>query len=246
MTDICRVEHLTVRYGERIGIAGVDLRVPSGATVAVIGPNGSGKSTLLAAIAGLVPPASGSITVDRSRLAFVLQSTEVDEALPITVLETVRMARYPHRGMFGRLRAADHLAVTSAMERTEVLDLAHRQLRGLSGGQRQRVLLAQGLAQGADLLLLDEPATGLDLTARELVLDVVARERAAGRSVVMTTHSLDDAARCDLVLLLATRPIALGAPEEVIADEHLATAFGGRVLRLPTGELLLDDPHHRH
>ncbi|MFO7590334.1 MAG: zinc ABC transporter ATP-binding protein AztA [Acidimicrobiia bacterium] len=241
---VVNIERLTVHYGDQVALDEVDLRVEQGTTVAVIGPNGSGKSTLLAAIAGLLTPSSGTITVDRSKVALVLQSTEVDRSLPITVRGTVRMARYPHRGMFRRLRAADHAAVDSAMARTAVDDLARRQLHALSGGQRQRVLVAQGLAQEAELLLLDEPVTGLDIVSRDVILDVIQQEKAAGRSVVMTTHSLEEAARCDLVVLLATRVVAAGPPAEVIVAEHLNAAFDTRVVQLPSGQLILDDPHH--
>ena len=246
MSALVEVEDLTVRYGDRVALSGVDLVVSAGETVAVIGPNGSGKSTLLAAIAGLVDPSSGRVTVDRRELALVLQATDVDDSLPITVLETVRMARYARRGMFGRLRRDDAAAVRTAMERTDVTDLAQRQLHDLSGGQRQRVLVAQGLAQEARLLLLDEPLTGLDLVSREIVLGVVAEERAVGRSVIMTTHSLDEAAACDTVVLLSQRMVAAGPPDEVIVDRHLRDAFGERVVRLASGQLVLDDPHHHH
>ena len=244
--DVLRIDGLAVRYGERVALRDVDLRVPAGATVAVVGPNGSGKSTLLGAVVGLAPVAAGTVDVDRRRTALVLQATDVDRSLPITVAETVKMARYPHRGMFGRFRDDDRAAVEEAMARTNVADLAGRQLHELSGGQRQRVLVAQGLAQRASLLLLDEPVTGLDLVSREVILDVVAEERAAGRSVVMTTHSLEDASRCDLVVLLAGRMIAAGAPDDVLTEEHLLDAFGSHVLRLPSGQHLLDDPHHVH
>ena len=244
--DLLRIDGLEVHYGGRTALSDVDLTVPAGVSVAVIGPNGSGKSTLLAAIIGLVPPIAGSIVVDRASTALVLQSTDVDPSLPITVEETVRMARYPRRGMLGRLRDDDREAIARAMVRTAVDDLAKRQLHELSGGQRQRVLVAQGLAQEADLLLLDEPVTGLDIVSREVILEVVAEERAAGRSVLMTTHSLEDAAMCDIVVLLAGRMVAAGTPAEVIDDVHLHAAFGNRVLRLTSGQLLLDDPHHSH
>lgn len=241
---LAEITGLGVTFGDRVALDDVDLVVPAGTTTAVIGPNGSGKSTLLGAIAGLVHPTTGTVRVDRTRIAIVLQTTALDPTLPITVTETVRMARYRERGLFGRMRADDREAVAIALERMRVTDLARRRLHDLSGGQRQRVLVAQGLAQGADLLLLDEPVTGLDVVSRDVILEVIDEERDAGRSVMMTTHSLDEAARCDRVLLLAGRVIASGPPSEVIAPEHLDRAFRSDVTRLPTGQLFLDQAHH--
>ena len=239
-------EGLTVRYGDHLALDHVSFTLPRGTTTAVIGPNGSGKSTLLHAVMGLTPTTGGTIRGNRSGAALVLQSTDVDRSLPITVLETVRLARYGRLGLFRRFRDDDHAAVRSSLERVAIADLAHRQLHDLSGGQRQRVLVAQGLAQEAELLLLDEPVTGLDVVSRQVILEVMAEESARGHTVVMTTHSLDDARRCDRVLLLATRAIAFGSPDDVIREDHLRAAFGGRVLRLADGELLMDDPHHVH
>jgi manganese transport system ATP-binding protein len=156
------------------------------------------------------------------------------------------MARYARRGAFGRLRARDREAVHRALDAMEVTDLAGRQIHELSGGQRQRVLVAQGLAQQGEVLLLDEPVTGLDVVSRELILAAVEAERAAGRTVVVTTHDLDDARRADLVMLLANRVVAFGPPEEVLTDEPLCAAYGGRVLRVPEGVIVMDDPHHDH
>ena len=237
-------------YGTHAALGGATFSLPEGRTVALIGPNGSGKSSLLRALAGLIEPRSGTLDVParrrRGAVALVLQTTEVDRTLPVTVRETVSMARYAARGPFSRLRASDRAAVDRALARMEIADLAGRQLHELSGGQRQRVLVAQGLAQGADLLLLDEPVTGLDVVSRERILDAVADERAAGRTVVVSTHDLDDARRADLVMLLANRVVAFGPPDEVLTDEPLCQAYGGRVLRVPTGVIVMDDPHHAH
>lgn len=241
---------LLLAYGTRLALTGATFEIPTGVVVALIGPNGSGKSSLLRAVAGLLEPRSGVLDVparrSRGAVAIVLQTTEVDRSLPITVRETVTMARYAVRGPFGRLRADDRAAVQEALEALEVADLAGRQLHELSGGQRQRVLVAQGLAQQSDLLLLDEPVTGLDVVSRELILGVIERERAAGRTVLVTTHDLDDARRADLVMLLANRVVAFGPPEEVLTDEPLRAAYGGRVLRVPEGVIVMDDPHHAH
>jgi ABC-type Mn2+/Zn2+ transport system ATPase subunit len=242
--DAVRIEGLRVVYGSRPALDGVDLTVETGTSVAVIGPNGSGKSTLLGVIAGLVAPSAGRVDRLSDDIALVLQSTVVDRSVPITVLETVRMARYPHRGILRRFRSEDHEAVERAMVRTGVVDLASRQLHELSGGQRQRALLAQGLAQAAGTLLLDEPTTGLDVVSHEVVIGVIDEERAAGHAVVLTTHSLEDAARCDHVLLLANNVVAQGPPSEVLVDHHLRSAFGGEAFRLPSGELIIEEPHH--
>lgn len=244
MTAKITARGLELRYGDHLALTGVDLELTAPVSMAVIGPNGSGKSTLLGAVAGLITPSAGTVHTS-SAPALVLQSTDVDKSLPITVADTVGLARYPSLGLLRRFTQRDRRAVHDAMERLDVADLAHRQLHELSGGQRQRVFVAQGLAQEADILLLDEPLTGLDVVSRKVILGVLEEEHAAGRIVVTTTHNLDDARRCDLVLLLSTTPVALGTPEEVLTDEHLQRAFGGRFLRL--GErVLLDDPHHHH
>jgi manganese transport system ATP-binding protein len=239
------IRDLQVRYGERVALDDLTLSVPAASTLAVIGPNGSGKSTLFRAIVGLSRPSAGSIDLGGARVALVLQSTDVDRSVPITVHDTVAIARYATLGLLRRFGPDDRRAVHDAMDRLDVDGLADRQLHHLSGGQRQRVLMAQGLAQDAEILLLDEPVTGLDVVSRETILDVIDEERAKGRTVIMATHDLEDARRCDQVLLLATRPIAVGTPDEVLREEHLHEAFGGRVIRVGD-ELVLDDPHHTH
>lgn len=241
-----RVRDLHVQHGARVALTGVTLDVEAGTTVAVIGANGSGKSTLLRSIAGLQAPSSGSIDTGGLDVALVLQTTTVEAALPITVHETVRLARAAARGPWRRLRDDDHAIVARAMERLEVTDLADRQLQELSGGQRQRVLVAQGLAQDAPILLLDEPVTGLDMVSKEAILRVIAEEAIAGRIVCTSTHDLDEARRCDRAVLLATRLIAEGPPDEVLTEANLGQAFEGRVLRLPDGQLLVDDVHLHH
>jgi ABC-type Mn2+/Zn2+ transport system ATPase subunit len=241
-------DELVLAYGHQLALASSTFAVPTGASVALIGPNGSGKSSLLRAIAGLLPPRSGRLDVParqtRAAVAIVLQTTDVDRSLPITVRETVTMARYASRGPLRRLDPTDHAAVDRAMERLGIADLAGRQLHELSAGQRQRVLVAQGLAQDADLLLLDEPVTALDVVSRRLILEAVAAERDAGRTVMLSTHDLGDARQSDLVMLLANRLIACGPPDSVLADHNLVAAYGGRLLMLPEGAAIIDDPHH--
>ena len=236
---------LEVRYGDTLALAGVDLEVPKGSLLSVIGPNGAGKSALLNALAGTVEPTRGSATVEGKTPALVLQATDVDHSLPITVREVVSLARYSERGFFRRMRASDREAVDRSLERLDIQHLASRQFHELSGGERQRALVAQGLAQEADVLLLDEPINGLDIVSRSVILDVINEETAEGRTVVITTHSLEDARRSDQVLLLCTRPCCVGNPEEVLTEDHLRDAFGGQHIRVGQN-LVLDDPHHSH
>ncbi|MEM9465500.1 MAG: zinc ABC transporter ATP-binding protein AztA [Actinomycetota bacterium] len=245
MSSSLTIRGLEVRYGDHLALRDVDLDVPTGTSLAVVGPNGSGKSTLLNAIAGVVTPSAGAIRYDGATPALVLQSTNVDPTLPVSVLDTVRIGRYAGLGLLRRFQPEDHSAVRDALERVGAADLADRQLHELSGGQRQRVLVAQGIAQRSDLLLLDEPITGLDILSRKLILGVITDELGDGRSVIVTTHDLDDARLCDQVMLVDRHAIAIGPPDEVLTEDHLIHAFGGRFIRV--GErLILDDPHHHH
>ncbi len=245
MVPAVSIQHLSVHFGDRSALEDVTVDVPSGSSLAVIGPNASGKSTLLSAIAGLVTPSSGTVEVAGPAPAYVLQSTTVDKSFPINVRDTVMMARYPERGLLGRLRASDREAVDRALARVALTDEARRSFHELSGGQRQRVLVAQGLAQERPVLLLDEPANALDPRSREIIQSVIAEEAASGTAVVTTTHDLDDARRCDAVLLLNTRAVAAGPPAEVLTEANLSAAFGGHFIRVGD-RVLLDDPHHHH
>lgn len=243
-----RARGLELRYDDTVALTAADLDLPAGRLTAVIGPNGSGKSTLLRAISGLHPPSAGELTccgrpAGHHVAAHVLQTNVVNDALPVTVSEVVRMGRFRHRGAFRRFTDDDRTAVAEAMERMEVTHLADRHLDELSGGQRQRVYLAQGLAQRAELLLLDEPVTGLDLTSLDRIAAVLREETEAGRTVVITTHELHTAEAADHVVLVAGRVVAAGPPAEVLTADNLAEAYGGHLHELPGGELMLDDPH---
>jgi manganese transport system ATP-binding protein len=241
---------VVARRGGRVALQVDRVDLPAGAVTAVVGPNGSGKSTLLHVVAGLLPGVTGQVRVlgrppaeVRRRVAYVLQVTAVGDHLPVTVREVVAMGRYgaPRR----RTRALDREAVDEAIERLELGDLARRYLDELSGGQRQRVLVAQGLAQRAEVLLLDEPLSGLDVASAQRIAAIVAEEQVAGRTVVVATHDLADAAAADRAVLLAGRVVAAGPPADVLTREHLSTAYGDRLLRVADDLLIVDDGAHR-
>jgi ABC-type Mn2+/Zn2+ transport system ATPase subunit len=240
----------TITYGGHTALLDATFALPMGKVTAIIGPNGSGKTTLLRAISGLAPLTGGRLEVlgrpaagPRRDVAHVLQATKVNDAVPLTVREVVSMGRYARLGLFGWLRGADHTAVDEAMQRMGVTHLANRHLRDLSGGQQQRVYVAQGLAQQADVLLLDEPLTGLDLPSQERIDRAVADELAAGRTVIVTTHDVATAGRADHVLLLATHVVSSGPPEQALTEECLGHAYGGTAFRTADGTIVIGDPH---
>ena len=241
-----RARDVVLGYGSLTAIRRSSFEIPFGSLTAVIGPNGSGKSTLLNAIAGLVTPISGSIevAVPPKRIAYVMQSTKVPEALPVSVVEVVTMGRYAAAGPYRRLTAEDRKAVNDAMERLGITDLAHRPISKPSGGQRQRAFVAQGLAQDHDILLLDEPLTGIDLTTASAIDDVIHKEIESGCAVVMTTHDLTEAAVAGQVILVSGGVIACGSPDEVLTTENLRRAYGPALLHAGEEHVFLDDPAH--
>ncbi len=243
---------IALAYGGTLAVDDSDFVIPAGRLTAVIGPNGSGKSSLLNALAGLLPPRRGTLEVlgrppgkARRRVAYVLQATKVNEVMPITVRETVAMGRYALLGPWGFLRGPHRRAYLEAMERLEIDDLAGRHLNDLSGGQRQRVFVAQGLAQQAELLLLDEPITGLDMVSMERIRAAIAEEIARGTTVVMTTHDVADANQADHVILMSGRVHAEGPPALALHPDRLSEAYGIGIIHLEDGSLVLDDAHHR-
>lgn len=210
----------------------ISFELESGTSLALIGPNGSGKTTLLHCVAGLIEPAAGSLIVDPATapIAYVTQQLGRRDWMPITVTEVLRMGRYKAKWTHRRLSAVDREAIDEASESMAIHDLLSRQFGELSGGQRQRVLIAQALVQKPALLLLDEPITGLDLASQERILNLVTELTAAGTSVILSTHHLDEARHCDLVALLNGRMEGFGPPEHVLQPERLKSAFGTRTL----------------
>ncbi len=235
-------------YNGQVAIDASSFDIPMGSITALIGPNGSGKSTLLDGIAGLIQPKSGTLEVspaDQRKISYVIQTKKVNESLPVTVREVVTMGRYATKGAYGRLNSGDRRIVEESLERMAITDLDDRHLNELSGGQRQRVFVAQGLAQDHDMLLLDEPMTGLDITSAQAIDSVIHHENAHGCTVVMSTHDLAEARAADYVVLLAGGVIASGTPEEVLTADHLTAAYGGLSVHRDGDGLVIDDPAHQ-
>lgn len=235
-------------YERVVAVRDSDVTVPAGRLTAIIGPNGSGKSTLLHALGGLIEPLAGELKVfgarpveHRRNTSYVMQSVAFPEGMPLSVREVVNMGRYPSRGWFGRLKAEDNRRVDEVMERMNVTALARRHLEELSGGQRQRVYVAQGLAQDHDVLLLDEPLTGLDIVSARIIDEIIHGETRAGRTVVHTTHDLDEARVADHVILMSGRVVAYGPPDEVLTEGNLRAAYNIGGLH-DAGGMFIDSP----
>lgn len=241
MTTPLEVRDLSVELGGREVLTDVDLHIDAGELVGLIGPNGAGKTTLLRSIVGVLPLRRGQITTsqDRSRIGYVPQRHEFAWDFPLTVCDAVLSSITVRLGLLRRPRLEHHRAVEAALIRTGMQDLAERPVGELSGGQRQRVLVARALALRPDLLLLDEPFTGLDMPTQELLSDLFRSLANEGCAVLMTTHDLIAArAQCDRLYLVSGTVVAHGKPEElndpdtwirtfnVRADNPLLTALG--------------------
>lgn len=246
-----RAVGLAVGWGSHVVVDRVDVEVPAGTSLALVGTNGSGKSTLLRTIAGLIPALGGELEVlggrpgtQPARVAYLGQFHPRGFVLPLRARDVVAMGRYPSRGLLGRPARGDDARIDAAMERMRIGHLARRPLRDLSGGQQQRVYIAQALAWEADLVVLDEPGSGLDPGAHELLRDVVRAERARGAAVITATHDIRDAAACDQALLVAGRVVAAGPAAEVITPDAVAATFG-LVLTDGSGDMVVPvDAHH--
>lgn len=227
------ISNVTVFYRNVLALENISLATSCGNRVALIGPNGAGKSTLLKAIAGLVRRDAGTIlwrgtAVKRwsREFAYLPQREEVDWSFPITVRGLVEMGRYPQTGWWRKFSAADNEAVDRALDSLALSDLQNRQIRELSGGQQQRTFLARALAQEAHVLLLDEPFTGLDRNAAQLLGDLLAKLSREGRLVIASHHDLNTATRLfDQALVLATRTLAFGPVAEILTPELIARTF---------------------
>lgn len=245
------IQNLTVAYGDRVVLQSVSWQVPQGSLAAVIGPNGGGKSTLLKTAVGLWAPLSverlrllgREPRLGRKRTAYLPQSEEVDWDFPISVLDVVLQGRLINRGWWGRLSNEDYAAAEHALEVFHLTPFRDRQIGALSGGQRQRVFLARAVVQEADLILLDEPAAGLDAQAQHELADLFAALRSTGKTIIAATHDLDCLTECfDQVLALKGRVLAAGTPAQVLTEENMVELFARHFPKIGAGgEVTLHD-----
>lgn len=230
------VSDVTVRYGDVLALDGASLTLQPGRVCGLVGMNGSGKSTLFKTIMGIVRPDTGHVTVaggtpERARqggvIGYVPQSEEVDWDFPLSVRDVVMMGRYGHMGITRRPRSKDKQAVDDAIARVELTEFADRQIGQLSGGQKKRAFVARGIAQGASVMLLDEPFAGVDKRTEATITRLLRELAASGATVLVSTHDLHALPTlADEALLLMRRVLMHGSPQTVLEPENLALAFG--------------------
>ena len=257
-TPIIRFSHATFGFPGVVALQDISLEISEGEFVGVIGPNGSGKTTLCRAILGLMRPLEGSLQIfdcaceklrchHRARIGYLPQKGVLERNFPITVLEAVMMGRYGALGLFRRPGQQDREIAVEALENVGMQDHRNTALGRLSGGQQQRVLIARALAQKPQVLLLDEPTTGVDITTQHSVLDLVQHlHRDLGLTVLLVTHDINlIRSRVNRLVLLKTRLFAAATPEEVLRPDLLRQVYGKDLVITQQDLIIVEDYHHR-
>jgi ABC-type Mn2+/Zn2+ transport system ATPase subunit len=232
-----QLEHLSAGYGRSLALKDVTAQIEAGKRVALVGPNGAGKSTLFKAIVGLLTPSAGQVLINgqpsheaRKAVAYVPQFEDVDWDFPVSVLDVVVMGLARQVGWLRLPNARHHRTALDALERVGLSEYANRQIGELSGGQKRRVFIARALAQGASILLLDEPFSGVDAIAQQTLFEILDNLRREGVTVLLATHDLNlVSTHFDALFVLNKRKIAYGPPDEVFKPEIMAEAFGSQM-----------------
>jgi manganese/zinc/iron transport system ATP- binding protein len=230
-----RVDNLTVAYHKKPVLQNVSFSIPEGKLIGIIGPNGAGKSTLIKAILGLIPKASGHISIydkpyekQRSLVGYVPQRGSVDWDFPTNVLDVVLMGRYRHIGWLKYPSKKDKQFAMDCLDKVGMSAFAGRQISQLSGGQQQRVFLARALAQDAKVYFMDEPFVGVDAATEKAIITLLDELKKQGKTVLVVHHDLQTVQEYfDWVFLLNMRKIAIGPTEEVFTFDNLQTTYGG-------------------
>lgn len=243
-------DNVSVGYDGVLALDAVSFQLSQGEQVAVVGPNGAGKSTLFNVIVGKLRPSRGDVRVYGSGpkghicIGYVPQRNAIDWRFPVTVRDVVMMGRVGRIGFLRWPGRQDHELVEKALVDVRIDHLADRQIGELSGGQQQRVFLARAMAQEAQLLLLDEPFTGLDAPSQQILLEILEDLHNRRISILVATHDLNQAAeRFNRILLLNRQLVADGAPQDVLTADLLRRAYGSHlhVLPGPEGGLVVAD-----
>ncbi|KQO75804.1 manganese/iron transporter ATP-binding protein [Rhizobium sp. Leaf262] len=252
------VDDVTVTYRNgHTALRSASFSIPRGTITALVGVNGAGKSTIFKAIMGFVPLAAGAVSIfdqpardalKKNLVAYVPQAEEVDWSFPVLVEDVVMMGRYGHMNFLRIPTKRDHQMVDEALARVNMVDYRKRQIGELSGGQKKRVFLARALAQEGQVILLDEPFTGVDVNTEEQIVALLKALRDEGRIMLVSTHNLGSVPEfCDRAVFVKGTVIASGKTEDTFTEENLQKAFGGSLRHFILGGTdLHDDADPRH
>ncbi len=254
---IIRFSHASFGFPGVVALQDISLEIAEGEFIGVIGPNGSGKTTLCRAVLGLMPPLRGSLQIfdcaceklqcfHRAKIGYLPQKGTLDKHFPITVLETVMMGRSGVLGLFKRPGKPDRDLSREALSHVGMLDYEDTALGQLSGGQQQRVFIARALAQQPQVLLLDEPTTGIDIVTQHSVLDLIQRlHRDLGLTVLLITHDINMIrTHVDRLVLLKTKLFAAGPPDDVLKPDILQEVYGKELVITEKDLIIVEDYHH--
>lgn len=232
-----QISGLSVNYDTQRVLTNVYMSLEPGRLYGVIGPNGAGKSTLFKSILGLTPITSGQITIfgdeidsHRSDIAYVPQRDEIDWSFPANVMDVVLMGRYPHRTIWQRITKEDRQIARHAIDKVHMGHYVNRQIGRLSGGQQQRVFLARALCQQAQILLLDEPFVGVDLTTEGHIIQILKEEAQRGKTLLVVHHDLSSVrSYFSDVIMINQRLIGYGPVDELFTDDMIAQTYGAQL-----------------
>lgn len=246
------VDDVTVTYRNgHTALRSASFSIPRGTITALVGVNGAGKSTIFKAIMGFVPLAAGAVSIfdlpardalKKNLVAYVPQAEEVDWSFPVLVEDVVMMGRYGHMNFLRIPSKRDHQMVDEALARVNMVEYRKRQIGELSGGQKKRVFLARALAQEGQVILLDEPFTGVDVNTEEQIVTLLKALRDEGRIMLVSTHNLGSVPEfCDRAVFVKGTVIASGKTEDTFTEENLQKAFGGSLRHFILGGADLHD-----
>lgn len=244
---LAEISGLSASYGGPLVLEDVNFQLERGQRVGVLGPNGSGKSTLFRVLLGELAPLRGRATV-HGRCGLVPQTERSRLDYPVSAFDVALMGTLSRIPWWRRPGRAERREALEALDAVGLRELADRQFGELSGGQRQRVLVARALVQNAQLLLLDEPFSGLDSISVERLMTLIDHLATEGRSILIATHDIDQARAWDLVLCLNKRQITFGEPSKALTRPNLEATYGGAIVVVPDGESgpvsAILPPHH--
>ncbi len=247
MKNIIEVKNLSVTYNGQQACENVSFSLPAKQIIGIIGPNGGGKSTLVKAIVGLVGIEQGNVKIMNQpvdeickKIAYVPQRSTIDFDFPVLVEDVVMMGRFPHTPWWAIPSSKDKVIVNQCLKKVGMFELRKRQIGELSGGQQQRVFIARALAQEADILFLDEPFSGIDITSENMIMDLLKKLCKEGKTAFIVHHDLSKVEKYfDSIIMLKTKLIAYGKCENVFKISNLKKAYSENITTIESNKKLM-------